>query len=205
MFHQTALIVAVFTTVVLAQLPVATIPTADRKGSKDNPLLKRYEGSFIVAYERKGFGELTLPLSPIERVTPVIRTPQNNNRVYEPKNKKALEGAYTRLAYLLPAERSPLEVLRNYQDEVKSQGGKILFECKGAECGGDQRHSTAGGGGDMSLSMYPLSPRTDDRSSRLQRLVCVVGTDHGSALYGSRTAAEQRARFGARLHHRIAR
>jgi OmpA-OmpF porin, OOP family len=29
----------------------ATIPTSDKKGGKDNPLLKRYEGSFIVAYE----------------------------------------------------------------------------------------------------------------------------------------------------------
>ena len=110
-------------------------PTADRKGSKDSPLLKRYEGSFIVAYERKSFGELTLPLSPIELVTPEKRT-QQNNRVFEPKKKKALEGVYTRLAYLLPAERSPLEVLRNYQDEIKSKGGKVLFECKGTECGG---------------------------------------------------------------------
>ena len=157
MFHQTALVVAASTAVVLAQLVVATIPTADRKGSKDNPILKRYEGSFIVAYERKGFGELTLPLSPIELVTPEKRT-QQNNRVYEPPNKKALEGVYTRLAYLLPAERSPLEVVRNYQDEVKSQGGKVLFECKGTECGGDPGKSSGGGGGTMSLSMYLYGP-----------------------------------------------
>lgn len=35
----------------------ATIPTADKKGSKDHPSLKRYEGSFIVAYEHKSFDE----------------------------------------------------------------------------------------------------------------------------------------------------
>ena len=157
MFHPTAFIVAVCATAVLAQLPVAKTPTADMKGSKDSPLLKRYEGSFIVAYERKSFGELTLPLSPIEQVRPIERTRQNN-RVHVPKNKKALEGVYTRLAYLLPAGRSPLEVLRNYQDEVKSKGGKILFECKGAECGGDPARSSLGGGGDMSLAMYLFPP-----------------------------------------------
>jgi hypothetical protein len=36
----------------------ATIPTEDKPGSKDNPLLKRYDGSFIVGYEHKAFGRI---------------------------------------------------------------------------------------------------------------------------------------------------
>ncbi len=156
MLRRTALAVAVCTTIASAQLPVASTPTADRKGSKDSPLLKRYEGSFIVVHERKSFAELTLPLSPLE-VVPDKRT-QQNNRLFEPKKKKPLEGSYTRIAYLLPADRSPLEVLRNYQDEVKSGGGTILYECKGAECGGSPDRSSAGGGGDMSLAMYLYPP-----------------------------------------------
>jgi OOP family OmpA-OmpF porin len=165
MLRTAALFVAVFTTVVFA-LPAASIPTADKKGSKDSPLLKRYEGSFIVAYERKSFAEFTLPLSPIEKVVPE-KTTQQNNRVFEPKNKRALEGAYTRIAYLLPAERSPLEAVRNYQDEIKSKGGKVLFECKGAECGGDPERSLAGGGGNMSLAgyLYPPERVTDANGS----------------------------------------
>jgi hypothetical protein len=71
---------------VFTQLPVATIPKADRKGSKDSPLLKRYDGSLIVAYEHKSFGELTLPLSRLEEVPG--KTTQQNNRVHEPKKKK---------------------------------------------------------------------------------------------------------------------
>ena len=149
-------VMAAFAASVLAQLPVATIPKADKKGSKDSPLLKRYEGSFIVAYEHKSFGELTLPLSRLEEV-PGKKT-QQNNRFHEPKNKKALEGAYTRIAYLIPADRSPLEVLRNYQDDVKSKGGQILYECKAAECGADPSRSSGGGGGDMSLAMYFFAP-----------------------------------------------
>jgi OmpA-OmpF porin, OOP family len=150
------IVMAAFAASVFVQLPVATIPKADRKGSKDSPLLKRYEGSFIIAYEHKSFGELTVPLSRLEVVSG--KTTQQNNRVHEPKNKKALEGAYTRIAYLIPADRSPLEVLRNYQDDITSKGGKILYECKATECGADPSRSSGGGGGDMSLAMYLYGP-----------------------------------------------
>lgn len=130
----------------------ATIPTADKKGSKDNPLMKRYEGSFIVAYEHKSYDELSLPLSKLEQVTE--KTDSHNNRFYEPKQKKSLEGERTRIVYLIPADRSPLEVMRNYQQEIQNKSGKFLYECKADECGGDAERSSHGGGGDMSLSMY---------------------------------------------------
>ena len=162
MITKTVVAVAVTT---FLQLPVAAIPKADRKGSKDDPLVKRYEGSFIVAYEHKSFGELTLPLAKLEQVPD--KTTQQKNRVYEPKNKKTLEGAHTRIAYLIPADRSPLEVLRNYQDDIKSKGGTILYECKGADCGGDPARSSGGGGGNMSLAMYLFPPEriTDTHGS----------------------------------------
>jgi outer membrane protein OmpA-like peptidoglycan-associated protein len=138
------------TAVLLAQS--GSIPSADRAGTRDNPLLKRYEGSFIVFAERKSFAEFTLPLSRLEEVPE--RKTGKNNRLHEPKTKKALEGTYTRLVYLVPAERTPLEVLRNYQDEIREKRGKILFECNGEGCGGDPERSSSGGGGDTSLAMY---------------------------------------------------
>ena len=155
MVTQPLLFVA-FSAVLLTQLSTASIPTADRKGTKDSPLLKRYEGSFIVAYERKEYGELSIPLASLQ-VVGDKKTAQNN-KLFEPKSKKALEGPYTRIAYVLPENRSPLEVLRNYQDEIKSQGGKTLFECRGGECGGSAERSTGGGGGEMSLAMYLYAP-----------------------------------------------
>src|SRR5262245_23147599 len=81
----------------------ATIPTRDIAGAKDSPILKRYEGSIIVSYERDAFGELKIPLSPLERTDKVDRM---NNRRYLPKQEKEVEGTRSRIAYLVPAERS---------------------------------------------------------------------------------------------------
>ena len=44
-------------------LAIQTIPVADKPGSKDSPLLKRFEGSLIVAYEYKNFAAFTVPLA----------------------------------------------------------------------------------------------------------------------------------------------
>ena len=103
-----------------AALANATIPTKDIAGAKDNPSIKRYEGSFIVSYQRETFTDFKVPLSSLE---PTDRRDGMNNRLHLPKKEMELEGAKTRLAYLIPAERSPLEVLRNYEDVVKAAGG----------------------------------------------------------------------------------
>jgi OOP family OmpA-OmpF porin len=129
----------------------ATIPTKDIAGAKDNPLIKRYDGSFIVSYERLAFTDFKVPLSPLEATDGRDRM---NNQLFLPKKAAEVEGARTRIAYLLPADRSPLEVLRNYEDVVKAAGGEVLFTCKGDACGGDPNRSSAGGGGHSSLMIY---------------------------------------------------
>ncbi|MCK9296066.1 MAG: OmpA family protein [Desulfobulbaceae bacterium] len=130
----------------------AVLPTADKEGSRDDPRLKRYEGSFIISFEQRSFDAFQLPLARLAQVPG--RKDNHNNHYFEPGEKKSLEGSRTRLVYLLPEKRTPLEVLRNYQQEIKEQGGDILFECSGGECGGDPGRSSAGGGGEMSLAMY---------------------------------------------------
>jgi outer membrane protein OmpA-like peptidoglycan-associated protein len=144
---------------------VVKLPSADKAGAKDSPVLQRYEGSLIVSYTHQGFGELSLPLSKLEPVPD--KKDRMNNRVHEPKSKKALEGRYTRIVYLIPEGRSPLEVLRNYQEEIRAKGGKVLFECRADECGGDPERSSGGGGTDSSLAMYlfPADRITDPAQS----------------------------------------
>ncbi|KKC38810.1 flagellar motor protein MotB [Devosia epidermidihirudinis] len=132
----------------------ATVPTSDIEGAADNPLVKRYDGSFIVSYEQSAYTDFTVPLSPLVASADPDARDKNNNRVYAPEKDIEVEGQLTRIAYVLPAERSPLEVLRNYQDVVEAAGGEVLFECKKEECGGDASRAAYGGGNKMSLTMF---------------------------------------------------
>jgi len=132
-------------------LAATSLPTADLPGAQDSPLLGRYDGSVIVSYEHKDFDEFIIPLSALERVDG--RRDSHNNIYFEPKQKKTVEGEHWRLVYLMPEGVSPLEVVRNYQEEMESTGGEILYECKEMNCGGDPNRGSSGGGGEMSLSM----------------------------------------------------
>ena len=134
----------------------ATIPTKDEDGSRDHPLLKRYEGSFIVNYETKAYDELTVPLSELKFTADEEDRDAYNNRVIKADNALQLEGAYTRLIYLVPEGRSPLEVVRNYQQEIKANGGEILAECKNEGCGGQVSGNATGGGVEsLMMVLYP--------------------------------------------------
>jgi OmpA-OmpF porin, OOP family len=139
---------------IAAGLADATVPTADIDGAADNALVKRYEGSFIVSVEKFSYTDFRVPLSPLKQSENPDERDSSNNVVFRPEKELEVEGALTRLVYVEPAERSPLEVLRNYQDVVEAAGGEVLFECKKEECGGDASRSSSGGGGNMSLTQY---------------------------------------------------
>ena len=130
----------------------ATLPTADMPGAADSPLLKRYDGAFIVSYLHHDYAELDIPLSPLKPSATADERDNQNNRVYRPEQAETAAGTLTRLVYVLPADRSPLEVLRNYQDEITDAGGSVAFECKQDACGGDTHRAADGGGGKMSLT-----------------------------------------------------
>lgn len=130
----------------------ASIPSSDLEGSRDLAYLKRYEGSMIIAFQHKRFDRFVLPLAALKPVEG--KRDGKNNIYFAPEASKTLEGEHTRLVYLLPKERTPLEVVKNYEEEILSGGGKILFACEKSECGGDAHRTTSGGGGEMSLSMF---------------------------------------------------
>lgn len=135
-----------------AALADATLPKADLAGAKDSPLIGRFAGSFILSYEAADFDEMKLPLGALKPVAG--KRDAHNNNVSEPTQTKALEGRRTHLVYLLPAGVSPLQAIRNYQNEIGAKGGKTLFECKSPECGGDPVRTAEGGGGEQSMAMY---------------------------------------------------
>lgn len=100
---------------------------ADVKGSADHPLLPRYEGSEIVKYQTEAFTEHRM-----------LTAPAKNNGGLA-KNLDAttkLEGKLTRITYRAPAQRSSLEVSRNYEQALKDAKFALAFSCGREECGG---------------------------------------------------------------------
>jgi outer membrane protein OmpA-like peptidoglycan-associated protein len=139
--------------VVAQAAPAGTeaMPTHDVAGSRDHPRLKRFEGSLIVSYESKAYDTLTLPLSRLE-----VQEQRNarNRRVLRAAQERSAEGAYTRIIYLIPEGRSPLEILRNYQQEITESGGSMLYECNGIECGGKLTGNWSSTGSNPGLLSY---------------------------------------------------
>jgi OmpA-OmpF porin, OOP family len=121
----------------------ADSPLADAKGSKDPPLLKRYEGSTIIGYDFRKFDEVEFVLGPLQVTASGTLGPSRTERV---------EGETTRILYTAPQGRSPLEVLRNYEQELQKGGFKTLYRCSREKCGGRD--------GDLAEKyLYPINRR----------------------------------------------
>ena len=124
----------------LAQLP-------DLKGSKDHPMVSRYAGSFIIGYDFRKFDEFVLPLGPLKGNP---HDPAGSS--FEPVKSQRLEGRATRILYVAPQDRSPLEIVRNYELELKKNGFETLFTCAGPQCGGEE-------GWLAEFYLYPMGKR----------------------------------------------
>jgi OOP family OmpA-OmpF porin len=109
-----------------------TQPLTDIKGSKDPAAIKRYDGSVIIGYKFTKFDEFTFPIGPL-----VPSKAGSGPRLAPAKTQKA-EGQYTRLVYVAPEGRSPLEVVRNYEQELTKGGFAAVYRCARTECGGDE-------------------------------------------------------------------
>jgi OmpA-OmpF porin, OOP family len=116
---------------VMACLPIATAMAqlSDVHGSKDHPAIKRYEGAIIIGYDYRKFGDGEVLLGPVKRGGPGKRT------TLTPTKLQRVEGQVTRILYVVPAGRSPLEVVRNYEQELQASGFQTMYRCARAECG----------------------------------------------------------------------
>ncbi len=131
----------------------ATEPTSDLSGSTDPIGIARYQGSKIIAFERKAYDEYLFATGPLVASADPDARDSMNNQVFEFKTKQTLEGARTRLIYWLPAGRSPLEALRGYEQNLAAMGADKRFECAAEACGGDASGNSTSGGGKQSVAM----------------------------------------------------
>jgi len=102
--------------------------TSDIPGAKDNPLLKRYEGSIIFQYSQKEFDEYSMALGK-------GLNPSGGGKSNE--KEQTVEGRVTRISYCVPNGRSTLEVFRNYENELKGKGFQTLFTASKEDLGYD--------------------------------------------------------------------
>jgi OmpA-OmpF porin, OOP family len=115
----------------LLAAPEGRAQLRDMTGSQDHPLISRYAGSIILADDSREFDEFVIPLGPIRRLDTV------SGIEIEPTESQRVEGRVTRILYVAPENRSPLEVLRNYEQELQKVGFRTLYSCSRAECGGE--------------------------------------------------------------------
>ena len=93
----------------------------DAVGSVDHPLIKRYAGSALIGFKASDWDQTTLPLNRSE----------DKDKL---KEKLVVEGKITRLMYLSPQGKTPLEVFRNYEQALNAAGFKKKFACEN-DCG----------------------------------------------------------------------
>ena len=101
----------------LASAQAAGTFPPDAVGSADHPLIKRFNGSALIGYKVSDWDQTTLPTSLSE----------DKDKL---KNKLAVEGKITRLMYLSPQGKTPLEVFRNYEQALNAAGFKKKFACE---------------------------------------------------------------------------
>jgi OOP family OmpA-OmpF porin len=120
---MTSVRTAFLSCLLLAFSAAAPVRAADVEGSRDHPMISRYDGSEIVRYDAKEFDAYTLPVS------------RSKGMREGPQQTQAIEGRLTRINYRAPVERSALEVFRNYQEALQKAGFEVLFQCQDQECG----------------------------------------------------------------------
>jgi hypothetical protein len=122
-------------------------PAAPGAGA-DHPLVGRYEGAQQRLRETREYAEMRIVTG---RVLAEHRAP-GGPRATE-RNSEAVAGRITRMRYEGPQGRSPLELVRNWQQRLEQGGFRTVFACEGRGCGG--------GGADLwfaATEALPINP-----------------------------------------------
>lgn len=95
----------------------------DLKGSKDHPVVSRFNGSWIRFYEFTKFNQYKLRVAAIKKGAELTAKNQT------------LEGAVTRIVYQCPKTAGAYEVYKSYEDALLKNGFEKVFICETGKCG----------------------------------------------------------------------
>ncbi len=107
----------------MTALHAATPFPSDVAGGADHPMLKRFTGSALIGYKSAAWDQAVLPLS-------AETAHQQATGRDLLKDRLDVEGKVTRLVYLAPPGKTPLEVYRNHQQALAAAGFKQRFACE---------------------------------------------------------------------------
>ncbi|MBR0651537.1 DUF4892 domain-containing protein [Roseomonas terrae] len=115
----------------LLAMPAAAQQRPAPGGGADHPLVGRYDGSVQRLREQRDYAEMRVVTAPVLGAHRVGGGP----RAVE-ANSTAVAGRTLRLRYEGPAGRSPLELVRNWQQRMERDGFRTVFACEARACGG---------------------------------------------------------------------
>lgn len=101
----------------------ATPFPSDAPGAADHPMLKRFTGSALVGRRASDWDQAILPVG-----MGVTHQKETGRDVL--KDRLEVEGKVTRLVYLAPPGKTPLEVFRNHEQALTAAGFKKRFACE---------------------------------------------------------------------------
>ena len=136
------------------------VPTQDASGLSDIDSVKRYDGSVLVYRDDVSGDDVVFPASKV-RYDTALRASKTVKR----------SGARAMLVYVTPKGRSTLEVMRSYQNQLKADGFKTLFECAENACG---EESAFTGGNNFNFANM-LFKDAAFSTSRSEAHVCAAG------------------------------
>lgn len=108
----------------------------DAAGSRDHPMISRFEGARITGFDQKEFDEYRLVKGPVTGYRPDGKDWGRMEEALNDNNSIALEGGVWKLTYSIPKNRSTLEVIRSYEAVLTKSGFEVLYRCSTTECAG---------------------------------------------------------------------
>ena len=145
---------------VLFIAPAAAQDCGDVAGAAAPPQLPRYEGACLIGYASQSFASFELSTGKAVK----------QGGAWAGETSEKLEGATTRLLYVAPEGRSPLEVFANYGAALEARGFQILFACAGKDCGNNEAMGRQ--------IIYPAERRLDSSGDISRYAFSGVKDDH---------------------------
>jgi outer membrane protein OmpA-like peptidoglycan-associated protein len=117
----------------LLALPAAAQqrPAPAPAGGADHPMVGRYEGAVQRLRQQRDYAEMRIVTGQVLGAHRVPGGPRATEA-----NSTAVAGRALRMRYEGPDGRSPLELVRNWQQRMERDGFRTVFACEGRGCGG---------------------------------------------------------------------